>query len=133
MLTNGCTPLVILTSLAILVWLVIVALVVLGLRAAITGRDSIGEWEVPRAMAMAVAILAGLLTGAAANAHIISPPRRLPVLAWHEIPELCSRACRRFVRARFPASRTSRRPSYPRQGLYWRNPRLDHRHHHVIY
>jgi hypothetical protein len=133
MVANANTPLVILTSLAVLVWLLIVALVWLGLRAAITGRDTVAEWKVPRAMALAIATVAGLLTEAAASAYIISPPRRQPVLAWSEIPELCSRACQRFVRTRVPASRTRRRPSYPQQGFYWRNPRLDHRHHHVIY
>lgn len=133
MFANACTPLVILTSLAILVWLLIVGLVALGLRAAIAGRDIVGEWEAPRGMALAIATVAGLLTDAAASARIIAPPRRQPVLAWSEIPGLCSRACRKFIRARVPALRTRRRPAYPRQGFYWRNPRLDHRHHHVIY
>ena len=133
MLTNAYTPLVILTSLAVLVWLLIVGLVALGLRAAISGRDIVWKWEVPRPMALAIATVAGLLADAAASAGIIDPPRRQPVLTWEEIRGLCNRACRRFVRARVPASRTRRGPSYPRQGFYWRNPRLDHRHHHVIY
>ena len=133
MLTNAYTPLVILTSLAVLVWLLIVGLVALGLCAAISGRDIVWKREVPPPMALAIATVTGLLMDAAASAGIIDPPRRLPVLTWKEILGLCSSACRRFVRARVPASRTRRGPSYPRQGFYWRNPRLDHRHHHVIY
>ena len=95
MLTNAYTPLVILTSLAVLVWLLIVGLVALGLCAAISGRDIVWKWEVPRPMALAIATVAGLLADAAASAGIIDPPRRQPVLTWKEILGLCSSACRR--------------------------------------